>query len=83
MCCWCSSGPHYRDKQTVSWRLSLSGLAVAYNQTVSRYLGPYPTLLELSFTSHMITVWYDNGAASIDVRATGGFEVGVSLANCF
>jgi len=72
---WHSGGVHYRDKETVSRRLSLSGLAVAYNQTVSRYDGPYPTLLRLDLTSHILTVEYDSGRTSLTVRTSDGFEV--------
>jgi len=75
----CSGGVHYRDKETVSWRLSLSGLAVAYNETVARYRGPYPALLKLDSTSHVLTVEYDNGGTSLDVRTTEGFEVNSML----
>jgi len=71
----CSGGVHYRDKETVSWRLSLSGLAVAYNETVSRYRGPYPVLLKLDSRSHTVTVEYDDGRTSLVVRTTEGFEV--------
>ena len=71
-----SSGSiHYRDKETVSWRLSLSGLAVAYNETVSRYQGPYPKLVETDLTSHTVAVVYDDGKTSIIVHTTDGFEV--------
>jgi len=66
---------HYRDKETVSWRLSLSGLAVAYNQSVSRYQGPYPKLVETDLTSHKVAVVYDDGKTSIIVKTTDGFEV--------
>ena len=81
--CLHRGGIHYRDKDTVSWRLSLSGLAIAYNQTVSRYQGPYPTLLIIDLALHVLTVEYDNGAAAIIVPTTDGFEVSVKLVTLF
>jgi len=71
----CSGGVHYRDKETASWRLSLSGLAIAYNQTGSRYQGPYPKTLKLDQYSHTMTLDYDDGTTSIVVRSRDGFEV--------
>jgi len=71
----CRGLVHYRDKDTVSRRLSLSGLAVAYGQDVSRYQGPYPKLIKLDLTSHTVTVEYDDGKTTIVVRTTDGFEV--------
>ena len=73
--CLLRGGVHYRDKETVSWRLSLSGLAVAYNQNVSRYRGPYPTMSILDLALHVMTVEYDDGAAALTVHTTDGFEV--------
>jgi len=78
-----SGGVHYRDKETVSWRLSLSGLAVAYNQTVSRYQGPYPTMLTLDLMSRTLTLLYDDGSTAITVRTTDGFEVVDKLTTVF
>jgi len=77
-----SAGVHYRDKETVSWRLSLSGLAVAYNHNVSRYQGPYPTLLKLVLASHTLTVEYDDGTISVVVHNSDGFEVCDTVASC-
>jgi len=77
--CLLSGRVHYRDKETVSWRLSLSGLAIAYNQTVSRYQGPYPTMLTLDLMSHTLTVLYDDGSTAITVHTTDGFEVVVFI----
>lgn len=75
-------GVHYRDKETVSWRLSLSGLAVAYNQTVSRSQGPYPTMLILDLLMHTFTVEYADGSTAITVRSTHGFEVCCNKSGC-
>ena len=76
-----SGGVHYRDKETVSWRLSLSGLAVAYNQSVSSYQGPYPSMLITDLVLHSLTVEYDSTA--ITVLATDGFEVCDKLPTIF
>jgi len=79
VCVLLSGGVHYRDKETVSRRLSLSGLAVAYNQTVSKYQGPYPTQLQLETTSRVLTVMYDDGKTSLTVQSRDGFEVRLQL----
>ena len=81
--CLFSGGVHYRDKETVSWRLSLSGLAVAYNQTVSRYQGPCPTMSILDLKLHTLTVKYDDGTTSVTVHTTDGFEVYEKFLNIF
>jgi len=70
----CSGGVHYRDKETVSRRLALSGMAIAYGQNVSRYQGPYPTLTEVDLASRTLTVDYDDGTTAIVLRSRDGFE---------
>ena len=64
---------HYQDKETVGTRLSLSGLAQAY-QISTKYKGPMPTSISVSQSGTM-TITYDNGNTPINVRNTWGFEV--------
>ena len=58
----------------------MSGLAVAYNRNLTKYQGPYPTLLKIDLVSHTVTAAYDDGKTLITVRTTDGFEVHVHAA---
>ncbi|KAK6168919.1 hypothetical protein SNE40_020075 [Patella caerulea] len=65
---------HPRDKQDVAIRLVLSGLAVAYNDTVPEWQGPLPNQVSLSPTE--ITLDF---SAEIEVRTVEGFEICCSV----
>ena len=67
---------HPRTKFDVGYRLSRSGLAVAYEQTNIPYLGPIIDHISLATDSHQINVTYSNVASpSIELRNSNGFEV--------
>jgi len=68
-----ANGIHPRTKLDVGYRLSRSGLAVAYNQQVE-YLGPL--VQNVAYTSGAATVTLTYGSVtSLDVRNNNGFEV--------
>ncbi len=64
---------HPRTKPDVGYRLSRSGLAVAYGQNVE-YLGPIVSNVVVASDSSTIDVTYSNVTA-IEFRNSGGFEV--------
>ncbi len=64
---------HPRTKPDVGYRLSRSGLAVAYGQNVE-YLGPIVSNVVVASDSSTIDVSYSN-VTSIEFRNSGGFEV--------
>ncbi len=67
---------HPRDKLDVGYRLSRSGLAVAYGQTNITYLGPIVGDISVSTDSDQINVTYSSVTSpSIELRNPNGFEV--------
>lgn len=57
---------HPRYKQEIGRRLSISGLTIAYGQSMGRYNGPFPTEFVKKETAIEIT--YDNGGVELDFR---------------
>jgi hypothetical protein len=67
---------HPRDKLDVGYRLSRSGLAVAYGYSNITYLGPIIADLSVASDSSKINVTYSNVASpTIELRSPDGFEV--------
>jgi hypothetical protein len=67
---------HPRDKLDVGYRLSRSGLAVAYGYKNVTYLGPIIADLSVASDSSKVNVTYSNVASpSIELRSPDGFEV--------
>jgi sialate O-acetylesterase len=67
---------HPRDKLDVGYRLSRSGLAVAYGYKNITYQGPVIAHISVSSDSKKINVTYsDVVSKSIEVRNPTGFEV--------
>jgi predicted permease len=67
---------HPRDKLDVGYRLSRSGLAVAYGFKNITYLGPIIADISVASDSSKINVTYSNVASStIELRSPDGFEV--------
>ncbi len=67
---------HPRDKLDVGYRLSRSGLAVAYGYKNITYLGPIIANIEIAADSSKVNVTYSNVASpSIELRIKDGFEV--------
>jgi sialate O-acetylesterase len=67
---------HPRTKLDVGYRLSRSGLAVAYGQTNIPYLGPIIYDISIATDSHQINITYSNVASpSVELRNPNGFEV--------
>ncbi len=61
----------------VGYRLSRSGLAVAYGFNNITYLGPIISDLSVASDSSKVNVTYSNVASpSIELRSPDGFEVG-------
>ena len=67
---------HPRDKLDVGYRLSRSGLAVAYDYQNVTYLGPIIANIVVASDSSKVNVTYSNVASpSIELRNPNGFEV--------
>jgi hypothetical protein len=71
---------HPRDKLDVGYRLSRSGLAVAYGYTNITYQGPIVASISVASDSSKVNVTYSNAASpSVELRNPNGFEVCLSL----
>ena len=67
---------HPRDKLDVGYRLSRSGLAVAYGYKNVTYQGPIIADISIAADSSKINITYSNAASpSIELRNSDGFEV--------
>lgn len=67
---------HPRNKLDVGYRLSRSGLAIAYGYQNITYLGPIISNISPATDSSTINVTYSNVASpSIELRNPDGFEV--------
>ncbi len=67
---------HPRDKLDVGYRLSQSGLAVAYGFKNVTYQGPIIAHISVSPDSSRVNVTYSNEVSkSIELRNPAGFEV--------
>jgi len=67
---------HPRDKLDVGYRLSRSGLAVAYGQTNITFLGPIIADISIATDSHQVNITYSNVTSpSVELRNPNGFEV--------
>jgi sialate O-acetylesterase len=67
---------HPRDKLDVGYRLSQSGLAVAYGFKNVTYQGPIIARISVSSDSSRVNVTYSNEVSkSIELRNPAGFEV--------
>jgi len=67
---------HPRDKLDVGYRLSRSGLAVAYGFNNITYQGPIIADISIASDNSKVNVTYSNVASpSIELRNTSGFEV--------
>jgi len=64
---------HPRTKTDVGYRLSRSGLAVAYGQPVE-FQGPIVQSVAYSTGSQTVNITY-TGVSTIDLRTPNGFEV--------
>jgi len=67
------NGIHPRTKHDVGYRLSRSGLAVAYNQQIE-FQGPIVQTIDYSVGSQTINLTYTS-VSTIDLRNSNGFEV--------
>jgi hypothetical protein len=67
---------HPRNKLDVGYRLSRSGLAVAYGYTNITYQGPIVASISVASDSSKVNVTYSNAASpSVELRNPNGFEV--------
>jgi hypothetical protein len=67
---------HPRTKLDVGYRLSRSGLAVAYGYKNITYLGPIIDDISIASDSSKVNITYSNVASpSIELRNPDGFEV--------
>jgi hypothetical protein len=69
---YCFSG-HSRYKHDVGYRLSRSGLAIAYEQQVE-FHGPIVQTVDYSNGSETVNITY-TAVSDIDLRNSNGFEV--------
>ncbi len=76
LCIYFETRVHPRDKLDVGYRLSRSGLAVAYGYTNITYQGPIIADISVASDSSKINITYSNVASpSIELRNPAGFEV--------
>jgi hypothetical protein len=68
-----SSSVHTRYKHDVGYRLSRSGLAIAYGQQVE-FQGPIVENVVYSTDSQTVNITY-TAVSNIEVRSPNGFEV--------
>ena len=68
---------HPRYKHDVGYRLSRSGLAIAYGQQVE-FQGPIVQTVNYSSGSQTVNITY-TAVSSIELRNPNGFEVGTLL----
>jgi hypothetical protein len=67
---------HPRDKLDVGYRLSRSGLAVAYGYNNISYQGPIIAEISIASDSSKVNVTYSSTVSpSIELRNPNGFEV--------
>jgi hypothetical protein len=67
---------HPRNKLDVGYRLSRSGLAVAYGYNNISYQGPIIADISIASDSSKVNVTYSNSVSpSIELRNPNGFEV--------
>ncbi|PVD28167.1 hypothetical protein C0Q70_10752 [Pomacea canaliculata] len=74
---------HPRYKQDVAQRLVLGALNVAYGHSDVAFQGPFPTQFHVtgSGAQRTITIEYNNGRTSLDIRNTKGFDICCGGAN--
>lgn len=68
---------HPRTKTDVGYRLSRSGLAVAYNQSVE-FQGPIVSSVAYTTGANTVNITYGS-VSLLDLRNPNGFEVGFPL----
>ncbi len=67
---------HPRNKLDVGYRLSRSGLAVAYGYKNINYQGPIIADISIASDSSKVNITYSNAVSpSIELRNPNGFEV--------
>ena len=66
---------HPRTKLDVGYRLSRSGLAIAYQQTNIAYQGPIPNEVVRDSVDRMNVTYLSTFSSSIELRNSNGFEV--------
>lgn len=71
---------HPRTKHDVGYRLSRSGLAVAYNQKIE-FQGPIVQNVTYSPGANTINITY-TAVSSIELRSPNGFEICCHGSNC-
>jgi len=66
---------HPRTKLDVGYRLSRSGLAIAYGQKNINYQGPIPNEVARDSDDRINVTFWSTFSSSIELRNTNGFEV--------
>ena len=71
---------HPRNKLDVGYRLSRSGLAVAYNYKNITYQGPIIASISVASDSRKVNITYtDPLSSSVELRNPNGFEVRLNV----
>jgi len=66
---------HPRTKLDVGYRLSRSGLAIAYGQQNINYQGPIPNEVVRDSDDRVNVTYWSTVSSSIELRNLNGFEV--------
>lgn len=66
---------HPTYKQDVAARLALGARAVAYGESNIAYQGPFPSDYQLDSIQHKLTIIFDHGTATLEVKSSNEFEV--------
>ncbi|ESO84170.1 hypothetical protein LOTGIDRAFT_177595 [Lottia gigantea] len=65
---------HPRDKQTVTSRLVLSGLSVAYGYA-KNFQGPFPSNIQVTNQKSTIVITFEKVQNKLEIQSNSGFEV--------
>jgi hypothetical protein len=68
---------HPRTKLDVGYRLSRSGLAIAYGLKNINYQGPMPNEVVMDSDTRVNVTYWSTFSSSIELRNPNGFEVGM------
>lgn len=70
-----SGAIHPTYKQDIAARLVLGARNVAYGEQDVTFQGPFPTAYTVNSAKHILTISFDNGTSSLQVKNHNGFEI--------
>ena len=70
---------HPTYKQDIAVRLVLGARAIAYGESNLAYQGPFPSDYQLDSSQYKLTIIFDHGTATLEVKGSNEFEVRIIL----